>query len=364
MIAKPIQSRNELKDFYSVPDHVYEGNPCHRSTEETLTRLLIEGPTAFHAHATVSPHLLWNDGQVVGRCALIHDRKLPGFAQVAFFESLPGLSGVVECLVGAARVMNTGAKRLLIGLNGHLNYGAGILLNRFEEPPVFGLPYTPPYYADYFRECFCRKSISFRFPLRGIYDWARSAAGTFDTGGVNVRFLNKRRLRSEIELYTYIDNQTFSNTDYWYWSNREPEENYELFHPFRHLMKEEDLLFAELNGKPVGFLLWYPDFNGLVPPGRDLGLRELLRYKLANPLRATRLAEVAVLREYRRLPVMATLLMKSLPTVDKRGYETCEGGFIFEENRASVAMTQRYIMRDLGHRLDPYRHYGMFEADL
>ena len=347
-----------------MPERVYEGNPCHRSTEESLTRLLVQGPSAFHRHATVSPHLLRDHGDVVGRCALIHDRKMPEFVQVAFFEAFPGLSGVVDALVEAARAMRTGAAKLLIGLNGHLNYGAGILLDRFDEPPIFGLPYNPPYYADYFAGLFCRTSITLRFPLRGIFEWAHRSAGTFDTGGVTVRFLNKRQLRKEIELYTTIDNQTFSNTPYWYWSNREPEENYELFHPFRFLMKEEDLLFAELDGKPVGFLLWYPDFNGLVPAGRDIGLRHLLRYKIANPVRATRLAEVAVLPEYRRLPVMATMLMKSLPTVDRRGYETCEGGFIFEENRASIAMTQRYIMRGTGHRDEPYRHYGMFEAEL
>ena len=364
MTVKPIRNRNELKTFFAVPDRVYEGNPCHRSTEESLTRLLVEGPSAFRDHATVRAHLLWDNSDVVGRCALIHDRKMPEFVQVAFFEALPGQSGLVDGLMDAARALKTEATKLLIGLNGHLNYGAGILLDRFDEPPVFGLPYTPPYYPDYFAGLFCRKSISFRFPLKGIYDWARRAAGTFDTGGVTVRFLDKRQLRRDIELYTQIDNGSFSSTPYWYWSNREPEENYELFHPFRFLLKEEDLLFAEKDGKPVGFLLWYPDFNGLVRPGEEIGLRHLLRYKMANPLRATRLAEVAVLPQYRRLPVTATLLLKSLPTVEQRGYETCEGGFIFEENRASVAMTQRYIVRDLGHRLEPYRHYGMYEARL
>ncbi len=289
---------------------------------------------------------------------------MPEFVQVAFFEALPGLSGVVEALLRAARALRTGARKLLVGLNGHLNYGAGILLDRFDEPPTFGLPYNPPYYRDYFNGLFCRKSVSFRFPLKGFYDWCRRVAGTFDAGGLTVRFLNKRRLRSDIELYTDIDNRAFSNTQYWYWSNRDGEENYELFHPFRFLMREEDLLFAEKDGKPVGFLLWYPDFNGLVQPGRDIGPLDLLRYRLASPLRATRLAEVAVLPEYRRLPVMATLLLKSLPTLERRGYETCEGGFIFEENRASVVMAQRYFVRDAGHPLEPYRHYGMFEADL
>ncbi len=343
---------------------MYEGNPCHRTTEETLAHLIVDGPTVFHTHATVSPCLLWNGTEVVGRCALIHDRKMPEFVQVAFFEALPRLQGVTDALISAACGMRTGAAKLLIGLNGHLNYGAGFLLNRFDEPPVFGLPYTPQYYSDYFAGLFCRESITFRFPLKGIFDWVRRAAGTFDTRGITVRFLNKRRLREEMNLYTTIDNTSFSNTTYWYWSNRDPRENYELFHPFRFLMREEDLLFAEKDGKPVGFLLWYPDFNGLVPPGRDINLRDVLRFHFANPLRTTRLAEVAVLPEYRRLPVMAMMLLKSLPSVEERGYEVCEGGFIFQENRSSIVMTQRYIERNLGHKLDPYRRFGMYEAHL
>jgi GNAT superfamily N-acetyltransferase len=362
MIVQQVQGKRELLTFYAMPKRVYDGNPYHRSTEETLTRLIVDGPTLFHTHATVSPSLIWNDREPVGRCALIHDRNMPEFVQVAFFEALPELTGVTEALIAAARSMRTGAAKLLVGLNGHLNFGAGILLNCFDEPPVFGLPYTPPYYPEYFAKLFCRESVSFRFPLKGVYDWARKAAGTFDTRGVTVRFLNKRNLRKEIEVYTYIDNTSFSNATYW--SNRTPGENYELFHPFRFLMKEEDLLFAEKDGKPIGFLLWYPDFNGLVPPGRDLNLLDMLRFHIANPLRATRLAEVAVLPQYRRLPVMATLLLKSLPTVERRGYEICEGGFIFQENRSSIVMTQRYIERGLGHKLDPHRHYGMFEAEL
>lgn len=364
MIVRPVQDRNELRTFYAMPHRVYDGNRFHRATEETLTRLIVSGPTVFHSHARVSPALLWDDGMPCGRCALIHDRNMPDFVQVGFFEALPGLHGVADALVLAARAMRTGARTLLIGLNGHLNYGAGILLNHFDEPPVFGLPFTCPYYPEYFAGLFCRESVTFRFPLKGIFDWARRAVGTFDTRGVTVRFLNKRKLRQEIDLYSAIDNTSFSNTQYWYWSNRDPRENYELFHPFRHLMNEEDLLFAEKGGKPVGFLLWYPDFNGLVSSGRDIRLLDVLRFRLANPIDVIRLAEVAVLPEYRRLPVMAMMLLKSLPTVEERGYADCEGGFIFQENRNSMNMTQRYIERDLGYRLKPYRRFGMYEAPL
>ena len=347
-----------------MPHTVYRGVPQHRATEDALVRLLVDGPTAFHSHATVTPYLFRDGDRTVGRCALIHDRNMPAYVQVAFFEALPGLGDVVGPLREAARRLQTGAPRLLVGLNGHLNYGAGILLDRFDEPPVFGMPYTPPYYPAYFEGLFRREMVSFRFPLAGVYEWGRMAAPRIDTYGITVRTLDMRRLRTEIGLYTFIDNTTFSNTPYWYWSNRDPRENYELFHPFRFLMRGENLLFAEVDGRPAGFLLWYPDFNNLVPAGRGIGPRDVLRYRFANPLRRLRLAEVAVLPEFRRRPVVAMMIRTALPLMERRGMLSGEGGFIFSENRGSIAMTQRYFERGIGHRLEPHTHYAMYEAEL
>jgi hypothetical protein len=359
-----VRTRHERRAFYEVPRSIYQGDRCQRATEESLTRLLVDGPTLFHSHATVVPCLLIQNGDAAGRCALIHDKNLPDYVQVAFFEAQPGLRDVVQELRIAARQMQTGARRLLIGMNGHLNYGAGILLNRFDEPPVFGFPYNPAYYPDYLSGLFCREAVSFRFPLRGLYDWINSMNGQLNTHGITARFLDKRNLRKEMELYTHIDNNAFSNTEYWYWSNRDPRENFELFHPFRHLLRPEHFLFAEKDGKPIGFLLWYPDFNSMVGPGREIGLYHLLRYHISNPLRTVRLAEVALLPEYRRSPAMAVMLQKSLPALERMGYEVCEGGFIFTENRSSIVMTQRYIQRGTGASMEPYRKYGIFEAAL
>jgi GNAT superfamily N-acetyltransferase len=364
MMAIAVSSGKHRELFYNFPDSVYGGNRCHRRTEETLTHLLVDGPTIFHSHAVVRPYLLEENGSTVGRFALVHDRRLADAVQVAFFEALPGLNGVVDILASSARAMNTGARSLVIGLNGHLNYGAGFLLNHFDEPPVFGLPYTPSYYAGYFSGLRCRESVSYRFPLPPICAWAQKANETLDMRGVTVRFLNKKQLRKDIATYTRIDNATFSTAAVPYWSNRDPEENYELFYPFRFLLREHHLVFAEKDGEPIGFVLWYADFNQLVPHTRDLNFFDVLRYKLTDPVKTIRLAEIAVVPQYRRLPVSAAILIKSLLLVGREGYETCEGGFIFSDNRDSIAMTERYIERGHGFKMEPYRKYGIYEMGL
>ena len=350
-----------LRAFHHLPAMVYRDNPCHRSTEESLTRLLVDGPTVFHRHAVVAPYLLREGDRVVGRCALIHDENLPDAVQVAFFEALPGVSGLCAGILGEARAFRPQAARIVVGLNGHLNYGAGFLLNHFDEPPVFGLPYTPPYYADYFTALALRAMVSFRFSLREFGAWA-DAQPAGDIDGITVRAMDPRRLPREVEQYTHIDNASFTDTPYW--SARLPEENYELFHPFRHLLKGENLLFAEREGKPLGFLLWYPDFNRLVGSGRDLGLREVLRYRLANPIDTVRFTEIAVLPGARHSRVVYAMILRMIAIIRRDGYANCEGGFIFEENRPSITMTVKYLERAFGAKMAPYRRYGMFEGAL
>jgi hypothetical protein len=105
---------------------------------------------SFHQHATVHSFLILQGDDVAGRFTLIHDQKLPDYVQVSFFEAQPGLSGVAKLIVEKACSAFPHCKRIVIGLNGHLNYGAGILTSNFGEAPVFGLPYNREYYQDYF----------------------------------------------------------------------------------------------------------------------------------------------------------------------------------------------------------------------
>ncbi len=365
MIIRKVENDVELRAFYQITCLIYKDTPCHRSTEESIVKMLVSGPCTFHTHAQVQPSLFLHDNRIVGRCAFIYDDNLPEYVQIGFFEALPHIPELPAALIEYAREWKPHIKKLVAGLNGHLNYGAGILLDRFDQPPVFGLPYNLPYYQQYFSGFSCNTTISFRFSLTPFYQWnIEKTLSKIDTQGFTIRCMDKNKLRQEIDLYTSIDNSSFTNTRYWYWSNRKPKENFELFHPFRFLLKNENLIFVEKDGKPVGFLLWYPDFNGLVGPGQDIGIIDVLRYRFFNPLKTFRLTEVAVLPEYRKSPAVILMIQKLIPILKQEGYTTCEGGFIFEENHNSVVMTKRLLERAIGTSLAPYRKYGIFESQL
>jgi len=362
MNLKEVHTKAGLRSFYRIQEEIYQGNRNIRFSESDITRLLVEGPTAFHRHAKVIPFLMMENGKTAGRFAFIHDRNMPDYLQVSFFEAQPGLGDISGILTESAGSLFPECKKMVIGLNGHLNYGAGILMSHFNEPPVFGLPYNPEYYKDYFSGSVQRTMVSFRFPLKPFVEYHEKMAKIQDFKGITVRKLNKKKLKEETEIYTYLNNACFPGHPFW--ADRHVEEDYELFHPFRFLIKEENLLFAEKDGLPIGFFLWYPDFNQLINHKQHLGWKEVLRYHLANPINTFRFTEIAVLPEFQISHAVQAMILFAIPLIEKTGVTNGEGGFIFEENISSMVMTRRFLERVTGLKMTPHRRYATFEYTL
>lgn len=359
---KIVSNKKEHSAFYRIGTELYKNIPQYRSTKDDITRLLIEGPSAFHKHASVRPYLIISGSKTLGRFALICDTHLPQYVQVSFFEALPDLHGIDSLIIELAKNEFPSCTKIVFGLNGHLNYGAGFLLNEFSQPPVFGLPYTPAYYIEYFKNLRMRKMVSFRFSTLPFFDYLDSMGETPYFNGITVRKLNKKKLKEETALYTYLNNACFQ--DHPFWADREVKEDFELFHPFRFLIKEENLLFAEKEGKAIGFFLWYPDFNELVKGNQSLGVKHVLKYKWFNPIKTFRFTEIAVLPKYQVSHAVQAMILCATKYIREMGIEHGEGGFIFEENIRSIAMTRRFLQRVCGNKMDAYRQYAVFEKDL
>lgn len=360
--CRPVLSSSDWRAFDAVPRAVYMRYPCHRATEDDVMRLVTRGSQSFLSHASVRPFLLLTESEVAGRFVLIQDARLPLAAQIAFFEAMPGLGGVRELLRSACRKEFPSCRRMVVGLNGHVNYGAGLLTENFDSPPVFGLPYTPPYYLDYFESLDRHGMASYRFETAAFHAYAAGRQSEYTSQPVRIRTMRKCALMREVGLYTRLNNACFLNTAYW--SERTPEEDHELLHPFRWFIDEENLLFAERENDVVGFLLWYPDFNELTAPGETLGLKHLLKYRLGARIHAFRLAEIGVVPEYQNTTIAHALIMELSRLVKKAGHTHCEAGFIFDDNGPSTVLTRRYIKRAIGVDAAPYRRFAVFEDSL
>lgn len=374
--ARAVHSQKQLRRWYALARQVYRDQPAYRDGTSEIASWLIgrrfgqPGKSLFLRHAQVDAFLLWAGGQALGRFALIHDRRRPEDLQVSFFEAMPRLDGVVDAILLKARAMYPQCRRAVFGLDGHLNYACGFLLNRFDQPPLFGLPYTPPYYLDYFSALEREELVSYRFQNQGFYDLRRVVEPGLDLGEITVRLLDKNHFERDMDLYTQLNNACFGQHPHW--ADRSSDEDLELFSGFKHFLDASNLIFAEKNGQPVGFLLWYPDYNELLGPGEALGIKSLLRYRLRAPshgllahkLKSVRLTEIAVHPKHRSQKVLAAMTMRMIAEVEARAYSFTEGGFIFVDNKNSLGFTLNYIERAMGREPRPHRRYAVFLADL
>ena len=356
-----LNTDSDRHGFFDLEAEVYRSYLQWRPSGSELLTRLIGGASPFNRHAELLPYLVWEQGRPVARFVFVRDRNLPGYVLVGWFEALPGLAGLAEAIRQEGARLFPGCEKIVFGLNGHLNYGAGFLLNRFDEMPAVDFPYTQPYYPEYFRDLRERRMITFKTRVPNYYAWGRKTATTAYLQGIRVRTLDWNRFEAEIGIYTELNNACFWHHPYW--AERTAEEDLELFGAMGGFFRSENLLFAELAGRAVGYLYWLPDLNELVDGPGTLGVEELRKYQQGFRFTNYRFYEIAVLPGYGG-PASLALFLALAPYPESLGCQTCEGGFIFEENRACIAMTRRFFQRFGSRDLDPYRYLAVYEGDL
>jgi len=362
-----VHTKADFSRFYKLGSDLYNDNPYYRSSEDDIMRLIVEGPSHFYSHAIVSPIIVFHNDEPVSRFAYVLDNRLPEYVQVAFFEAKQGQKDLVARIIAEAKKRFPKKLKICFGLNGHLNYGAGILLNNFQKIPVFGLPYTLEYYKEYFVKLDARKIVSFRFPAEITERYNKLSQRMKSNERITIKKLDKSNLEEYSKVYTELNNTCF--TEHPFWAKRDTQEDLELFDSFKYLLKDDHLIFAEYDGKPIGFLLWFPDFNQLLKKNRELKANskmslDVIRSKYFNSIDTFRFTEIAVHSSFRKKGVEMALINQMIDDVVSSGYKYGVGGFIFEENFDSINMAIKYIERITGNKVEPDSEYAVFETNL
>ena len=115
MKLERLAGKDGYRTFSRFGSQVYEGNPHYRGTQNSVERLILLGPTAFHDHTRVLTYLVLDSGETLARFALIHDNRLPDYVQVAYFEARPGLTGLWDLIAREASIRFPEVSRTVVG---------------------------------------------------------------------------------------------------------------------------------------------------------------------------------------------------------------------------------------------------------
>lgn len=369
LTVRRVSSRKDLTRFIKFPWKVYRGNefwvpPLIAERKKILNR----SKNPFYQHAEIELFLAERDGELAGRIAAIVNQLHNSFHNenvgfFGFFESVND-QAVAAALFDAARewLRSKGVASMRGPANPSSNDDWGLLVDGFHESPAIMMPYNPPYYSQLFETYGLKKVMDlFAYVLKKegmeVGRAVRLAALVRQRTSARIRTLDMKNLTAEVDLVKEVYNNAWSSN--WGFVPLTDEEIDYLAADLKQIVDPDLALFAEVNGRVVGFALALPDFNQVlrrIPSGRlfPFGFLKILLYR--SKIDSVRLIITGVIKEYQRRGIDAVLYTEILERGTMKGIHRGEASWILETNRMmnsgleamNAERTKTYRMYEMG----------------
>jgi GNAT superfamily N-acetyltransferase len=280
------------------------------------------------------------------------------------FESIDDPETAHALLDAAARWLHEKGRTDIMGpIDYSTNYACGLLVDGFDTPPRVMMNHNRRYYSRLLESWGLKKCKDlycwwFTDSQNLIVRWRERLERIAKRSGVAVRPFNNSDFESEVWRCREIYNA--SMRDNWGFVQLTEAEFQTYAKQLAKIAQEEQVLIAEVSGKPVGISITLPDINEAIKPlggrltswGLPIGLLKLAR----NMRRITtaRMMILDVLEGYRRRGVAEMLILRTLDYgKNVLHYDGAELSWTLEDN----TMINRTIEAVGGRRYKTYRIY-------
>jgi len=367
----PADTGNALRAFIDLPYRLYRNHPhfvppLRRERHD----LFDKARHPFFRHAEGAFFLARRNGQPVGRIEAIanhahnqfHDDRVGFFGA---FESENDRAVSEALLERAARWLGERGLQVMRGPVTHsTNEETGLLIEGFDEPPMIGMPYNPPYYAALLEAFGLTKA-------KDVYGWEVRAEQTIPEKihrvadivrkhtNVVVRRANFADYAGEIRRAMGVYNASWTRN--WGFVPLTEAEFVHAADQLRPVLERfpEGVLLAEIAGRVVGFCLAVLDVNQALVRVRDGRLFPFGFWHLYRGLRRVdqiRVMALGILPEFRHRGIDAVIYLELLSHGQRLGYRRAEIGWTLEDNRT---MNRAILMGGRHHKT-----YRLYEAPL
>ncbi len=361
MRAVLVKDKKQEKRFLDFRKEIYSGSCWYVDDNYFMLCEIFSGKLNFTGSIKFYPvYIAGDDGRILCEALIVYAPALKEYIQLCFFEALPGQTAAVGMLMDKAEKAGRrfGCKRLVIGLNGHVNYGLGLLDSHFGECNSFSSPGNPSFYPAYFRDAGLEEVGLNSYVVNSFDDRLERFSSAIERIDKNYsfRYFDKKEFDRYSEIYTDLNNKCFTQHRYYY--ARDPLDDKEMLKELFLFMKEDSLIFVFKDDEPVGFIMWYPDFNELAARGEAFGTKHFLKNAMpGRKIKTAKVMEYGVLKEYRGRGLPAALIYKAFKLIKDQGYTRIETSWVLEENEDSNSFC-RASCDSL------YKKYVVFEKEL
>lgn len=362
-----VETRRDVRRFVDFPWRLYDARrhpqwvpPLRMAVHDALDRKR----NPFYRDADRELFLAVRDGKIVGRIAAIENRTHNHFhgdhvGFWGFFECVDE-QVVADALFTAAEgwLASRGLDTMRGPMNPSTNYECGLLVQGFENRPMFMTAWNPPYY-----DTLCRRSglVKAKDLLGFWFDGettgyalppfvARQAERAIADGRLTFRDMDPSRFDDEVAALWTVYNDAWERN--WGFVPMAEAEFLHMAKDMKSLLDPRFAFVAELAGQPVGFMLALPDYNAVLVRNRSgrllpLGVPLLLWGK--RRIRNMRVMALGVRHSARSRSILALFTHEIMRRGRLHGKNGAEASWLLEDNQLIVkpmrAMGARERMR-------------------
>ncbi|MEX0594219.1 MAG: hypothetical protein WD115_05540 [Balneolaceae bacterium] len=348
-----IETDAQVERFHALPHRLHDSSsPWIPPFRFEIERIFTPGKNPWYEQGDCERFLVSNGSEDLARFAVMtHQRKdylyEPVMGGMGFIEMVND-GEVAGTLIDAVKAWHL--KRGRGAFRGPVNAGEndhwwGLLVQNYEEPPIYGMDYHPPYYRELLEATGAEK-------LDDHYSYKRFFSDPLperlvkitdrieSRPGVELRPVRMDRLEEDAEAIRQIYNEAWREQDI---VEREKEfteltrESVQaMVKQLKPVMIPDSVLIAFVNGDPASFIVCVPDLNEIsAKTGGTLHWWDMARFWRFGK-RATRLRTLVFGTKptYRKTGMEALTFVRGIQMTKKAApkLEYLEGAWVSEKN--------------------------------
>lgn len=370
--VKRVTNRHELLTFVRFPWRVYrkDRNWVPPLISAQLKRLDAR-TNPFLSHTQVELFIAYRRNKPVGTIAAFVDQrsnehlgeKMGGFG---FFETIEDYEVAQRLLDAACQMVRSWG---MTGIRGPTNFSdldePGVLIAGADCPPAMLEAHTPSYYQTFLERYGLQKyrdSYAWRVDLVKLGpnleaippEILRIFTAASEKGWVRIRKVRLDDWENEVALVHELFNVTLQHLPEYVPISAS--EFRRFADPMRQLIDPDLALFAEAEGRTIGFLVAIPDFNRVLwhLNGRLSPFGWLKLWWYSHRIDVISFKLLGVLEEYRHRGIDVLMYLEAVRAAIRKGYRWLEGSLTSENNPTVVRLAER-----LG--AERYKHYRLYQ---
>ncbi len=350
---KKVESAKDIDRFHMLPFRLYESHPQWAPPFRfEIEQIFDSEKNDYFEKGTCERYLVFEGQQTVARFAVMNtperDRVLePTMGGIGFIE-MENDEKLVQAIVDFAARWHR--ERGYHAMRGPINFGEndmywGLLIENYEEPPIYGMFYHPPYYKKLLETTGAQKlddhwSYKRRFDKPLPERLLKIANRIEQKPSVEWRPIDMKNIYRDAEYVRRIYNDAWSDQDI-----RERESEFteltqetveQMVKKLKPVMIPDSVLLAFVDGEPASFSVSIPDLNEI---SKETGGRlrwwhypKLLWFK--RRARHLRTLVFGTRPKYRKMGLEALTFVRAIEYTHEAApsLEYLEGAWVSEKN--------------------------------